>query len=301
MRSIALIGFLAAFLVGCGGLVRTGSSSDAAPSRSIDVSRIPDVVPRREEVIRAGNISPYTVLGGTYEIMETSRGYRETGLASWYGSKFHGRLTSNGEIYDMYQITAAHKTLPIPAYVLVRNLDNNREIIVRVNDRGPFHEDRIIDLSWAAASKLGYADHGVARVEVIALDPNDYQITLASLAAERNPQIDDSPAAILIAPETSHLQIAALSTAESARDLADSISLLTEIKVEVLLPLSGETFYRVLAGPIDGSSEIAVLQTLLELNGLPPGYLVNIDLASYINCDTVSAANSDVNSDKEAC
>jgi|MEHZ01.5.fsa_nt_MEHZ011551434.1_13 rare lipoprotein A len=305
MRAAILVCFVAILLVGCGGLVRTGSSSDAAPSRSIDVSNIPDVIPRQEEVVRAGNYSPYTVLGGTYEVMETSRGYRETGLASWYGSKFHGRLTSNGEIYDMYQITAAHKTLPIPAYVLVRNLDNNREIIVRVNDRGPFHEDRIIDLSWAAASKLGYADHGVARVEVIALDPNDYQITLASLAAERNPQIDDSPAISLVAPEPSHLQIAALSTAESARDLADSVSLLTEIKVEVFLPQSGETFYRVLAGPIDGSSDLAVLQALLELNGLPPGYLINIDRSSYVNCDTASAAISgrsyDANSDKEAC
>ncbi len=297
IRSIALVWFLAVLLVGCGGLVLPGSSSDAAPRRSLDVSNIPNVVPRQEEVLRAGNYSPYTVLGGTYEIMDTSRGYRETGLASWYGTKFHGRLTSNGEIYDMYQITAAHKTLPIPAYALVRNLDNNREIIVRVNDRGPFHEDRIIDLSWAAASKLGYADLGVARVEVIALDPNDYQITLASLAAERNPQINDSAAAILAAPETSHLQIAALSTAEAARDLAESIALLTEVKVEVLLPQGGETFYRVLAGPIAGSSDLAVLQTLLELNGLPPGYLVRFGAISYTNC----GASSDANSDSSTC
>ena len=113
--------------------VQIGSVTDSGPDREIDVANIPEVIPVKEAVVRAGNYSPYTVLGGTYEVLETSRGYREVGIASWYGSKFHGRLTSNGEVYDMYQITAAHKTLPIPAYVLVRNLENDRELIVRVN------------------------------------------------------------------------------------------------------------------------------------------------------------------------
>ena len=275
---------------GCGGLdVIGGVETDAGPRRPVDVSDIPPVVPVPEPIVRAGNYSPYTVLGGTYEVLDTSRGYREVGVASWYGTKFHGRLTSNGEVYDMYQITAAHKTLPIPAYVLVRNLENNRELIVRVNDRGPFHDDRIIDLSWAAAAKLGYADTGVARVEVIALDPNDYQTTLAALAAESNAQpepVDSqlSPEVTIEASELSYLQIAALSNAEAARDLADNISQLTDVLVETILPPAGESLYRVLAGPMADAGELALLQTLLELNGLPPGFRVSADSFSVANC-----------------
>ena len=277
-------------ITGCGSIdVIRGVETDSGPRRQVDVSDIPAVVPVPEPIVRAGNYSTYTVLGGTYEVLDSSRGYREIGVASWYGTKFHGRLTSNGEVYDMYQITAAHKTLPIPAYVLVRNLENDRELIVRVNDRGPFHDDRIIDLSWAAAAKLGYADTGVARVEVIALDPNDYQTTLAALAAESNPQPELvesplSPEISIEANELSYLQIAALSNAESARDLADNISQLTEVSVEIILPSAGESLYRVLAGPMDDAGELALLQTLLELNGLPPGYRVSRDSFSVANC-----------------
>ena len=274
------------------------SVSDSGPAEEIDVSSIPEVIPVKEEIVRAGNYSPYTVLGGTYEVMETSRGYREVGIASWYGSKFHGRLTSNGEVYDMFQITAAHKTLPIPAYVLVRNLDNDRELIVRVNDRGPFHDDRIIDLSWAAAAKLGYADNGTAQVEVIALDPEDYQPTLASLAAEDSPQLADidisSPTEPqqIIEPlqateppqEAVYLQVAAFSSLQSARDLIDRLALLTDINMDISFPQAEGGFYRVLAGPIENSNQVDILQTLLELNGLPPGYRVTSELLSAANC-----------------
>lgn len=278
------------FLSACSSnIIRPVSNADSAPNRVIDVSGIPEVVPKPEEVLRTGNISPYTVLGGTYEVLPTSRGYRETGYASWYGSKFHGRLTSNGEVYDMYQITAAHKTLPIPAYVLVRNLDNGKELIVRVNDRGPFHDDRIIDLSWAAASKLGYADSGVARVEVIALDPNDYQTTLAQLAAENSEatappvqRIEDTSARL------SHLQIAALSNPDAAEELADTVGTLADIDVQVVPPTSGGDFYRVLAGPIVETTQLDILQTLLELNGLPAGYLVDFAAIQLANCDAGS-------------
>lgn len=271
--------------------VQIGSVTDSGPDREIDVANIPEVIPVKEAVVRAGNYSPYTVLGGTYEVLETSRGYREVGIASWYGRKFHGRLTSNGEVYDMYQITAAHKTLPIPAYVLVRNLENDRELIVRVNDRGPFHDDRIIDLSWAAAEKLGYAGNGTAQVEVIALDPDDYQITLARLAAEDSPQLPEVDTSNPEVPqqESVYLQVAAFSNLESARGLIDSLALLTDINVDILPSQEGDGLYRVLAGPIENSNQVDILQTLLELNGLPPGYRVTSSALPKANC----VANSD--------
>lgn len=263
----------------CGGTPIVSSSPpvqrDGGPNGNVDISHLPPVTPRHEEIRRAGNYSPYTVFGKTYEVMPSSRNYREQGYASWYGTKFHGRLTSNGEVYDMYQLTAAHKTLPIPAYVLVRNLENDRELIVRVNDRGPFHDERIIDLSWAAAAKLGFADKGVARVEVIALDPSTYQVTLAELSRERAGQGQQANPGGLLMEANSWLQVAALSSAEGARDLADAIAPLTDMKVEILLPRAGETIYRVQVGPLDEPGALGVLQTLLNLNGLPTGYLVH--------------------------
>jgi len=119
---------------------------DRGPTQAMDVDHIPDAIPRYEPRTIAGNKSPYTVLGKTYRVLPDSTGYSEQGIASWYGEKFHGRNTSNGEIYDMYGMTAAHKTLLIPSFVRVTNLDNGKSIIVRVNDRGPFHDNRIIDL-----------------------------------------------------------------------------------------------------------------------------------------------------------
>jgi rare lipoprotein A len=282
-RTIILL-LLAVSLTACLSNIRPGAQGDSAPRTAIDVSNIPEVVPQPEDILRSGNYSPYTVLGATYEVMPSSRGYRETGYASWYGSKFHGRLTSNGEIYNMYQITAAHKTLPIPAYVLVRNLENGQELIVRVNDRGPFHDDRIIDLSWAAASKLGFADSGVAQVEVVALDPNNYQITLAQLAAENNPAVEGPLPLDASGPVLSHLQIAALSSPDAAEALAETVETLADVPVEILSPTRAGDFYRVFAGPVAETTELDVLQTLLELNGLPAGYLVDYDAILLANC-----------------
>lgn len=121
-----------------------------------------------------GNKSPYTVLGKTYNVLPDSLGYLEIGVASWYGRKFHGRLTSNGETFDMFGLTAAHRTLPIPTIVRVTNLDNGRKALVRINDRGPFHDNRLIDLSYEAAVKLGFADQGTAPVVVEAVDERNY-------------------------------------------------------------------------------------------------------------------------------
>jgi rare lipoprotein A len=151
----------------------SGAERDGPPKQvPTDLSTLPDPVPRPEPRSKYGNPATYTVAGKTYRVMPSSRGYAETGKASWYGTKFHGRRTSSGEPYDMLQLTAAHKTLPIPTYAHVTNLDNGRRSIVRINDRGPFHPERIIDLSYAAAVKLGVNGTGTAnvRVEAISFD-----------------------------------------------------------------------------------------------------------------------------------
>ena len=140
--------------------------SDSAPLLPLNPAYIRDAQARPEVIKRAGNKSPYTVFGKTYRVMASSYNYQEEGYGSWYGTKFHGRNTSNGERYSLYEMTAAHKTLPIPCYVKVTNLENGLTTVVRVNDRGPFHEGRIIDLSYAAATKLGYAAKGTARLRV---------------------------------------------------------------------------------------------------------------------------------------
>lgn len=143
-----------------------GGEVDAAPAAPPPgLAQLPDPVVRPLPKSARGN-NPYTVWGKDYEVLPSAEGYDQTGLASWYGTKFNGRLTSSGEVYDMYQLTAAHRALPIPTFVRVTNLDNGRSSIVRVNDRGPFHPQRIIDLSYAAAVKLGFHDSGTARVRV---------------------------------------------------------------------------------------------------------------------------------------
>lgn len=138
---------------------------------SIPVTDVPDAVPKPEVKTRSGNPASYEVDGREYHVLETSEGYREVAIASWYGQAFQGRRTSSGEPYDMYRMTAAHKTLPLPTYVRVTNMENGRSVVLRVNDRGPFIEGRIIDVSFVAAQKLGMVGSGTVQVEVVALDP----------------------------------------------------------------------------------------------------------------------------------
>ena len=138
-----------------------------------ELMRTPDPTPVAEPRSRYGNPRSYVVFGKTYRTLPSSRGYVERGIASWYGTKFHKRLTSSREPYDMYAMTAAHKTLPLPTYVRVTHLENGRSAVVRVNDRGPFHPGRIIDLSYAAAVKLGVAEAGSGPVEVRAIGPGE--------------------------------------------------------------------------------------------------------------------------------
>ncbi len=195
MRRWVLVLLLA--LTGC----MTGKVSGPAPSPEIQPVERKSVAPGR------GNTSPYVVFGKTYHIIPSSLGYLEIGLASWYGKKFHGRLTSNGEVFDMHQVSAAHKSLPLPTIVRVTNLDNGRKVLVRVNDRGPFHDDRLIDLSYETAVKLGFADKGVAPVVVEALDEINY------------PELVSEP----ISHESFYLQVGAFSLPEGAERLQQQI------------------------------------------------------------------------------
>lgn len=141
-------------------------NKDGAPKNPQPMHDVKSVSPKFEQLSQYGNPTSYEVNGETYEVLPSSDGYRKTGIASWYGTQFHSQRTSSGETYDMYGLTAAHKTLPLPTYVKVKNLINLKEIIVKVNDRGPFHSGRIIDLSYAAAAKLGMLPTGTAPVEV---------------------------------------------------------------------------------------------------------------------------------------
>ncbi|MEA3273961.1 MAG: septal ring lytic transglycosylase RlpA family protein [Pseudomonadota bacterium] len=167
IRLVLVIAGLLALLSGCSS---TGGK-DSAPGNPPDLSDVPDAVPKVEPKSKYGNPKSYVVFGKRYHTKPSSEGHVEQGLASWYGKKFHGRKTSSGERYDMYAMTAAHKSLPLPTYARVTNLKNGRSAVVKINDRGPFHGKRIIDLSYAAAHKLGVVSKGTALVEVQAIDP----------------------------------------------------------------------------------------------------------------------------------
>ena len=148
-----------------------------------------DPVPQVEPPSRSGNPDTYVVFGKRHRVKETSAGHREIGTASWYGWDFHGRKTSSGPPFNMFELTAAHKSLPIPTYARVTHLDNGRSIVVKINDRGPFVGERIIDLSYAAAARLDMLDQGTARVEVTALAPYQFLPTLAARRAEARERV----------------------------------------------------------------------------------------------------------------
>jgi peptidoglycan lytic transglycosylase len=195
-------------------------------------------------------------------VLRDAARYREYGRASWYGSKFHGRPTSSGERYDMYQLTAAHRSLPIPSYVRVTNLDNHKSAILRVNDRGPFHEERLIDVSYAAAVKLGFADRGTARVMVELVDGTDQlQVATAPLAVPQPPSV-----AATVVPDSSStrlfLQAGAFSNPAGAERLRKQLTDLLGGGVHVHRS-ARDRFFRVRIGPIEQLSEAARLQGLI--------------------------------------
>lgn len=200
---------------------------------------------RVEPLSKYGNPPFYKVNGQRYYTLSTSRGYRERGIASWYGAKFDGQRTSSGEIYDMHAMTAAHRSLPLPCYVQVTNLDNGRQVIVRINDRGPFHPDRIIDLSYAAAVKLGFARQGTGRVEVRTINPR----TRAPY-----PLPDEELASL---ERAFYLQVGAFQSRQRAEQLQQQLQASLDAVVSVSLTQQQQpTFYRVRIGPLSSVEKL---------------------------------------------
>ena len=252
---------------------RYSIAQDRAPSGQVHLGSIPEVIPEPVARTQAGNRSPYTVLGKTYTVLPTEKGYSETGIASWYGEKFHGHKTSNGEVFDMYQASAAHKSLPIPSFLRVTNLDNNRSLIVRVNDRGPFHGDRIIDLSYAAALKLGYADRGTARVQLDAIVVNeDGQAVTYSNSRVGSPE----QGAREEVSGRRYLQVGAFSELRSAQRVFDLLRQLTRhpVFIRSVKNGSGNVLYRVRVGPLRDIQEIRELSQRVVAANLGSPYTV---------------------------
>lgn len=241
----------------------------------MDPSRIREVVPVPLNRTMAGNRSPYTVNGRTYRVLQTEEGFQQTGMASWYGEKFHGHDTSNGEVFDMYQVSAAHVSLPIPSFARVTNLENQRSIIVRVNDRGPFHNDRIIDLSYAAAWKLGFADKGTALVHVESIVPGRENVILAANTASSARSTAASPVAV--SSGNRYLQAGAFSDLGAAQRLSERLRGLTGSPVVIRSAQaenSGQALHRVRVGPISDTNEIERISNLMRSANLGQPYVV---------------------------
>ena len=252
-------------------LLFTGCSSrisrdtgDAAPQEPIDISGIPDAVPRDEPLSRYGNPVSYEVMGHRYYTLKSRNGYVERGIASWYGTKFHGLRTSSGEPYDLRMMTAAHKTLPLPTYARVTNLKNGRSVIVKINDRGPFHPNRIIDLSYVAAAKLGILENGTGLVEVEAINPSTPKEPM--LAASK-------PAA---SQTTSlFLQVGAFRNKDNAQRLSSKLqnANIGDIHIMEAANASGP-IYRVRIGPLDSVDEADRLSSTLISKGYSSAQVV---------------------------
>ncbi|MBS9724507.1 septal ring lytic transglycosylase RlpA family protein [Stutzerimonas stutzeri] len=273
---------------------------DGAPWWDVDVSQIPDAVPMPHYGPYKAN--PYTVLGKTYFPISDGHRYSATGTASWYGTKFHGQPTANGEKYDLYGMSAAHKTLPLPTYVKVTNLDNGRTVTLRVNDRGPFYSDRIIDLSFAAAKKLGFAETGTARVKVEGIDPQQWwaaqgrpvpaMMAQPQMAASKPTTSIAQPIEQYTPPPQQHaaatvpleidakknaspaasglfLQVGAFANPDAAQLLKDKLSGVVSAPVFISSVVHNQqTLHRVRLGPIDTPDEAVQLEQSVRLANL---------------------------------
>ncbi|MAS81508.1 MAG: septal ring lytic transglycosylase RlpA family lipoprotein [Legionellales bacterium] len=240
----------------------TAPESDKAPSKQIDVSKIPNAIPKDEPKSRYGNPKSYVVFGKRYYVMESNKGFVEKGIASWYGTKFHGRRTSSGETYDMYGMTAAHKSLPLPTYVEVINLKNNKKIIVKINDRGPFHENRIIDLSYTAAIKLDILKNGTGLVEIrvigteqIGTIHSDERLAVINTAVTKN-------------EGRFYIQVGSFSNLINAEDLKQKLKSIGQGMVSIIeVVVSESILYRVKIGPFtDIDQADAIVSSLVEHN-----------------------------------
>jgi rare lipoprotein A len=268
MRCFCVIGMswligLVTVLGGCAGVgSQRPAGADRAPQLSQQqiraLSRLPDPTVRALPRSETGNPSQYEVWGKTYYVAATAEGYQEDGVASWYGAKFHGRRTSSGEIFNQYQLSAAHRSLPIPVFARVTNLTNGRSTIVKINDRGPFHEDRIIDLSYAAAVKLGFHEQGTARVRVEALTQTagDQPVPLLAHAPE-----PESPKAESTETQSRYYHAGSFATAAEAETARLQLASLEALVPEVVVASSGEYVLRF--GPVNSAAKSERLRALL--------------------------------------
>lgn len=254
--------------------------NDSPALEPIDLGSVRPVVPRPEQRTTAGNKSPYTINGVTYHVLANEAGYSEVGMASWYGRKFHGHLTSNGEVYDMFQVSAAHTRLPIPSYVRVTNLDNGKSLIARVNDRGPFHPGRVVDLSYAGAVMLGYAEQGTARVRVEAVLPEQGRPAPAVATHAVNSVEQQAVERRLIEENIGreYLQVGAFANLEAARQLVTRVSGLTPLPVLIASETadSGVLLHKVRIGPLSALDEIQSLMDALARAQLGTPFRVRI-------------------------
>jgi rare lipoprotein A len=249
-----------------------------------DVSRIEDAEPRVEPLNRFAN-NPYTALGHSFTPMRAIVPFRQRGLASWYGRMFHGQKTSSGEIYDMYGMTAAHPTLPIPSYAKVTNLRNRRSVVVRINDRGPFHADRVIDLSWTAAAKLGYVDAGSTRVEVELIQVDDFPLyarkaagtsVASSAPAKSAPSLGfvSTAQATESAPDGApvYVQLGSFSVRENADSLRERVMRELAWLKDFVQVQSADAAYRVQVGPYrnrtDAAAAAARIREAMQINAV---------------------------------
>jgi rare lipoprotein A len=237
---------------------RYRDGSDSVPGEVPDVSKLVEPVPRVEPRSLYGNKSPYTVLGRSYRVLPSARGYDERGIASFYGNKFHGYKTSSLETYDMYAFSAASTTLPLPSYARVTNLENGKSVIVRINDRGPFHQNRLIDLSYAAAVKIGIWPKGTGLVEVRGIDPG-------------NPAQELPPPTVVTSGHPGiYLQVGAFSDADNAERLARRLRLANLGAVQVMdAEVNGRRVRRVRVGPLADVDRADQVSTRIEGMGLP--------------------------------
>ncbi len=230
------------------------------PPPPANLEAIPDAVPRIEPRSTRGNPLSYEVFGKRYYVSATAEGYKERGVASWYGPDFHSRPTSSGEPYDMYAMTAAHKTLPIPAYARVTNLGNGRSVVVRINDRGPFVGNRIIDLSYTAAHKLGMTQAGTAFVEVEVITPGSISEAARGIAPAAPPTA--------LAPQALYLQAGAFGVSANAAQLAERLRNAGIGNVLVRQPDATASLYRVRVGPIPDVASFDILAAQIARLGI---------------------------------
>jgi rare lipoprotein A len=250
---------IAALVSGCSVIVHRDGGP---PPGSVDTGGIPDAVPRSEPRSKYGNPESYVVNGRRYFVMKDAAGYVEKGIASWYGEQFHGRRTSSGETYDMYAMTAAHKTLPLPTYVRVTNLENAREVVLRVNDRGPFHGNRIIDLSYTAAAKLDILAEGTGLVEVRALSAGGGDAAV-------NPAPIPGDGRAIAGTGTFFIQVGAFASRANAEALRSRLGAAGDILLSISEALvNGRMLYRVRIGPIDDVEIADNLAARLDALGL---------------------------------